>query len=750
MVVGSETSLLELQISAGVGSSIVVDYIGKITGTSQQELFPFRLTNKLFLPTTPGESYDLTFTLNGRGSNPLSRTISGILFHTYPSPIRENATLRKVTLDSIVVDYSIIGIFSELVWITMPANAGCPCVTTMRSGKYTIGGSSNPLTAGAEYSIYAQTKTAMGFLSDVFTITQSTYVSRMTNPVVDANSTSITLSVTFESGVGSSVDCILHDLQGNEVQTQTALDFRLGFSVQFSDLSPTTCFQIDVHAYSLGSSPLTTSDTFAACTRPPIPTADDASDPMKRLFKFHLGSLSRENEKYVYYEWYQNENEIISFTITNSELNINLNIVLDINGWEISLTSTLTAGAKYTLMVSALSTCCGYSFPKAIDGSTAPYPPQNFQLSTIQYDEDFIEVTWDIYDEINDNVTVYLHPVHLPNEPSVIEMTVYDPSNVFTVTFEDLEFGRKFHLWSVSFSHGKASVNSTLIEASLFPQKATLSSLAVDMTVRELEVLWSGVGFFGKAIHTVNVTGNPSIDCLMNTNDLQAFQCTLSLSAFSAQYSQFYQVSTVFESNGKQTDPIVETFITPPKQPLSPELSSGYASGYYYKKFFYDPDDPEIGFKTEYLLCEEFLPNGLETDSCNVAQAELRSGEESMPETEVGAGRSIKPGSEGRAQRRAKLKASREQDGYGSRRWEQGGKKRMLCYVLEQCGKQKCERNGEQSVESMPETEVGAGRWIEPGSEGRAQQRLKLKAGREQDGYGAEGGSKGDRKGFYG
>ena len=74
----------------------------------------------------------------------------------------------------------------------------------------------------------------------------------------------------------------------------------------------------------------------------------------------------------------------------------------------------------------------------------------------------------------------------------------------------------------------------------------------------------------------------------------------------------------------------------------------------------------------------------------------------------------------------------------------------VLSYVLEQCGKQKCERNGEQSVESMPETEVGAGRWIEPGSEGRAQQRLKLKAGREQDGYGAEGGSKGDRKGFYG
>ena len=108
----------------------------------------------------------------------------------------------------------------------MPANSGCPCVTTIRSGNYTIGGSSNPLTAGAEYSIYAQTKTAAGLLSEVFTITQSTYVASMTSPVVDANSTSITLSVTFESGVGSSVDCVLKDLQGNQVQAQTALDFK--------------------------------------------------------------------------------------------------------------------------------------------------------------------------------------------------------------------------------------------------------------------------------------------------------------------------------------------------------------------------------------------------------------------------------------------------------------------------------------------------------------------------------------------
>ena len=75
----------------------------------------FRLTSKLFLPTTPGESYDLTVTLNSRGSNPLSRTISGVLFHTYPSTISENATLREATTDSIVVDYSTIGIFAVCI-----------------------------------------------------------------------------------------------------------------------------------------------------------------------------------------------------------------------------------------------------------------------------------------------------------------------------------------------------------------------------------------------------------------------------------------------------------------------------------------------------------------------------------------------------------------------------------------------------------------------------------------------------------
>ena len=95
-------------------------------------------------------------------------------------------------------------------------------------------------------------------------------------------------------------------------------------------------------------------------------------------------------EKYVCYEWYQKEDDIISFTITNSDLNINLNIVLDNNGWEFSLASTLTGGKKYSLSVSALSSCCGPSSSEAFDGSTAPYPVQNLQSTTIEYDEDFI------------------------------------------------------------------------------------------------------------------------------------------------------------------------------------------------------------------------------------------------------------------------------------------------------------------------------------------------------------------------
>ena len=95
-------------------------------------------------------------------------------------------------------------------------------------------------------------------------------------------------------------------------------------------------------------------------------------------------------EKYVYYEWYQEENGIISFAITISGLNFNLNVILDTDGWEFYVVSVLTGGKKYSLTVSAVSACCGSSSSVVFEGSTAPYPVQNLQLSAIEYDVDFI------------------------------------------------------------------------------------------------------------------------------------------------------------------------------------------------------------------------------------------------------------------------------------------------------------------------------------------------------------------------
>ena len=66
---------------------------------------------------------------------------------------------------------------------------------------------------------------------------------------------------------------------------------RLDFSVQFADLTSTTCFQIDLHAHSLGSSPVTSTESFPACTYPPKPTKTNEGNPNKRQFKLHLGSL---------------------------------------------------------------------------------------------------------------------------------------------------------------------------------------------------------------------------------------------------------------------------------------------------------------------------------------------------------------------------------------------------------------------------------------------------------------------------
>ena len=53
---------------------------------------------------------------------------------------------------------------------------------------------------------------------------------------------------------------------------------------------------------------------------------------------------------------------------------------------------------------------------------------------------------------------------------------------------------------------------------------------AFKMSSDELQMTWSGTGFYGKAIHTIDLDGNPSLVCLMDTSDLQQFQCNLSLS----------------------------------------------------------------------------------------------------------------------------------------------------------------------------------------------------------------------------
>ena len=58
----------------------------------------------------------------------------------------------------------------------------------------------------------------------------------------------------------------------------------------------------------------------------------------------------------------------------------------------------------------------------------------------------------------------------------------------------------------------------------------------------------------------------------------------------------------------------------------------------------------------------------------------------------------------------------------------------VLSNVLEQCGKQKAERRGEQSRRRARRVQGGGSK---AGSEGRAERRAKLRASGEQDGYGS-------------
>ncbi|XP_075250731.1 uncharacterized protein LOC142342936 [Convolutriloba macropyga] len=592
VVARTETSLLEFQIESGVGSSISVEYTGKLTGDLKQDTFIYKLTNKHVLPTIPGESYNLTITLAGRGSNPLLQVVKDIEFHTYSSPISEDANEREVTSHNITIEYSTIGIFSELVWQTMPANSGCPCVITVRSGRYTIGGSDNQLTAGAEYSIYAQSKTSVGLLSQILTIVQSTYVDRMTNPVFVRNSTAITLNVMFESGVGSSVDCLLNDLQGSEVESQMALDFSLDFTVHFGGLPPNTCFEIELHAHSLGSSPVTTSEMFPACTRPPTPTEDDPMTSTRQHFTFHLGSTTQEDEKYVFYEWFQEE-DILNFNITILTLSTTQSVYVDTDGWEYWMSPTLKGGENYTIIVRAVSVCCGSSFPLVIEAYTTPYPVQNVTLSSVEYGEDFLDISWDIIDNINDNVTVYVQPEHL-NGTEIFEFSVNDPMNVFTRNLSPLEFGAKYDVWVVSFSYGKASKNSTFVDDTLYPDQSQTANFVINVSTTEFEVTWPGNGFYGKSIHTINVTGNPTFVCDVNSNE--NYICKIDLKGYGVTYPTVYEVVTSFESNSKQTPNLTLPFISPVKRPMSVSELNGLISvqSYYYFTYFYDPDDPEL------------------------------------------------------------------------------------------------------------------------------------------------------------
>ncbi|XP_075263401.1 uncharacterized protein LOC142354952, partial [Convolutriloba macropyga] len=274
-------------------------------------------------------------------------------------------------------------------------------------------------------------------------------------------------------------------------------------------------------------------------------------------------------ETCLHYEWYQ-EGQISSFEIFNNNRDSYL-YSADISGgkWEHKVPLTIE-GMCYRLFVYSRSLCCETwqvdSKEMEIMQCSRPETVSNLRLSTVHYGQDFLELSWTSIGLIQDNITVYVHPTHMPVFSGIQEF----PSNPDTnnIRIQPLEYGRQFDIWAVRFNFGKASEKSEVLTESLYPQQPHSSELFFNTTTRKLHIFWTGYGFYGKAHVTVNTTGDPTFDCLMNVSDPEKFECEIDASAHSLKYSAFYGISTVFESNAKKTSPAGANLITPPKYPF--------------------------------------------------------------------------------------------------------------------------------------------------------------------------------------
>ncbi|XP_075258494.1 uncharacterized protein LOC142350529 [Convolutriloba macropyga] len=202
---------IEFQIDEGVGSEIIVDYVGRYVGHTNTSTFPFKLFNRLVLNyLRPSESYDMTLTLKGQGQNYNTR-VKTFEAHLYPADI---AVLGMwSSYHDIRLQYQTFGNFSVMEVSVEPEDSQCPCqiYTQDGTGYITLGDSSHYLMSGGEYFITLRSSSYVGRLSSPTFLVTSLLVGRIiaTNNRVEGGMAKY--DVEIASGIGSFIRMTISD-----------------------------------------------------------------------------------------------------------------------------------------------------------------------------------------------------------------------------------------------------------------------------------------------------------------------------------------------------------------------------------------------------------------------------------------------------------------------------------------------------------------------------------------------------------
>ncbi|XP_075264987.1 uncharacterized protein LOC142357207, partial [Convolutriloba macropyga] len=282
------------------------------------------------------------------------------------------------------------------------------------------------------------------------------------------------------------------------------------------------------------------------------------------------------SEEHLYFVWYHGGGlEHFSIQVEPLGKSYNIDPVADPDGWDQYFDEVITPGQKYTVTVKAFS-CGAFSLPLQLEQTAKPYPLQNFQMNSIEPGEDFFEVTWTLKGIVADNIEFQLQPSHLPAS-SLQKHYTYDTDTVF---YRKIHYtpGRGFSVKAVSNSNGKQAETAEL-SGILYLKTPEIDS--VDIYEDNYTVLWTGSGYFGTAHMTVNYTAGNEIttDCVIEQEDIVAFECAIiDRTVNPLHHSTYYEVSTVFKSNGKTSAPVVFVDRTRPKKSIA---SSGQTEGVY-------------------------------------------------------------------------------------------------------------------------------------------------------------------------